>query len=495
MALLGPQLVITLIMVSFIQKLGNHLSLAKWMLCSTGLTRYLYPTDEELRSLAGIHKSNKGNKKGRHGGGGGGENGKVNDTFHIPRNLDIHLQKSKVMLLDIIHLRFYSEYQWLLDFSVYATVVYFLTESCQIFFKIKDEVNLSMLWCILVVGFASKILISLTRQYFKCEESGERSTVIVTGFAYMLLAMMVLIVDENNLELGLETAYKSFSSSAALFLEKQGLDSSGPASKIVLKFFLALWCGLIGALFTFPGLRTARMHWDALQHYKDRKGLRLILNISFAMPFILTLLWIKPISRDYLTVRVFQGMKTPIMTTSAFESLRLILIIFSVCLRFVLMPIYLQCYLNMANERMENMKKEAGRITNTDLQKRIAAVFYYLCVVALQYTAPLLICLFFTFMYKTLGGFTWLGTSVESSEECPLTPPTASDNLRAFNSDGEPSISESAQQFTLALESLKDVFTAEVFRGLFGLTTWWTCFALFATSSMGIVYQSYFSHL
>lgn len=185
--------------------------------------RYLYPTDDELRALAGIHKTNKGGKKGRHGGP---ENGKVNDTFHIPKNLDIQLQKSKVMLLDIIHLRFYTEYQWLLDFSVYAVAVYFLTELCQIFFRIKDEVNLSMLWCFLVVGFASKILISLTRQYFKSEESGERSTVIVTGFAYMLLAMMILIVDENNLELGLETAYKSFYSSAARFLEKQGLDSS-----------------------------------------------------------------------------------------------------------------------------------------------------------------------------------------------------------------------------------------------------------------------------
>lgn len=34
---------------------------------------------------------------------------------------------------------------------------------------------------------------------------------------------------------------------------------------------------------------------------------------------------------------------------------------------------------------------------------QIAAVFYYLCVVTLQFVAPLMICLFFTLMYKTLG--------------------------------------------------------------------------------------------
>ena len=42
--------------------------------------------------------------------------------------------------------------------------------------------------------------------------------------------------------------------------------SRGPASKLVLKFFLAVWCALLGALFTFPGLRMAKMHWDSLRY-------------------------------------------------------------------------------------------------------------------------------------------------------------------------------------------------------------------------------------
>ena len=35
-ALLGAQLVITLVFVSIIQKVSPHFSLAKWILCSTG---------------------------------------------------------------------------------------------------------------------------------------------------------------------------------------------------------------------------------------------------------------------------------------------------------------------------------------------------------------------------------------------------------------------------------------------------------------------------
>ena len=72
----------------------------------------------------------------------------------------------------------------------------------------------------------SKVLVTLWVQYFKGEESiGERSTCIVTGFAYLVIAMMILIIDENTLELGLENAYESFNHTASVFLKDQGLSS------------------------------------------------------------------------------------------------------------------------------------------------------------------------------------------------------------------------------------------------------------------------------
>nr|CAD7197475.1 unnamed protein product [Timema douglasi] len=90
------------------------------------LIRYLYPTDTELKTLAGVPKDSgksKNKKGGKHI-----ENGRTTETFHIPRSLDIQLETAKVNVLDVIHLRFYTEYQWLLDFSLYSTVVYLLTE-------------------------------------------------------------------------------------------------------------------------------------------------------------------------------------------------------------------------------------------------------------------------------------------------------------------------------------------------------------------------------
>ncbi|XP_054280443.1 transmembrane protein 161B [Macrosteles quadrilineatus] len=491
MALLGTQLVLTLVMVSIIQKISPHFSFSRWLICSTGLIRYLYPTNDELKTLARVPKEKPKGKKDHRGKYA--ENGKSGpETFHIPRNLDIELETAKVTDLDVIHLRYFGEYQWLLDFAVYALCVYVITEVYTFYLPLKEEVNLSMLWCLLVLFFAFKSLLILTVQYFQGSESvGERSTVIVTAFAYLLVSMMILIVDERNLESGLETAYASFNQSAAEFLDNHGLDSQGPASKLMLKLCLAVWCALTGALFTFPGLRVARMHWDSLRYCGERRLLWILLNISFIAPLFLVLMWIPPVTKEYFTHRVFTGMTAPLMSVPTFESLRLVLVIATVLLRVAVMPVYLQAYLNMAYHRVQEQKKEAGRITNVELQKKIAAVFYYMCVVTLQYISPLLMCLFLTLMYKTLGEYSWeaLWTEVDQPE-CPAVSPT----LGPVPSPDDHTVLQSAKQFTLALDSLKQVFTQEVFRGLLGFTTWWTCFTIFTSTSLGMLYQTYFAN-
>uniref|UniRef100_A0A182Q103 Transmembrane protein 161B n=1 Tax=Anopheles farauti TaxID=69004 RepID=A0A182Q103_9DIPT len=462
-------------MVSVIQKLSPHFSLAKWILCSTGLTRYLHPTDDELRKLSGVPSvKGKGKKDKRNGHQA---NGEKSATFHIPRSLNVQLDTLPISPYDIVHLRFYTEYH--------------------------------------------KLLTSLTVQYFKSEESiGERSTCIVTGLAYLLIAMIILIVPEHTLEVGLDKAYYSFNTTASSFLEAQGLHSSGPASKIVVKFFIAVSSGILGALFTFPGLRMARMHWDSLKFCKDRLWLKLLLNVSFAMPFLLVILWIKPLARDYLTARVFSGMSAPILSTEAFETIRLYAVVIAVALRFLLMPVYLQAYLNLAYDRVEEQKKEAGRITNVELQKKISSIFYYLCVVTLQYVAPILMCLFFALMYKSLGEYTWSGVMKQSLplDECSADveyeksvlatiaservavdarefqdiTPEGGENVIGTDADDH-NILTTAQSFHMSLQSLKSVFTKDVYRGLFGFATWWSCFIWFAASSLGMVYQSYFT--
>lgn len=195
------------------------------------------------------------------------------------------------------------------------------------------------------------------------------------------------------------------------------------------------------------------------------------------------------------------------MTPSAFETFRLVAVVFTVLLRLVLMPIYLQAYLNLAYDRVEEQKKEAGRITNQEYQRKITSIFYYLCVVTLQYAAPVIMCLFLTLVYKTSGGYSWTSflnsASAVNPDECSIDPAEAvKEAVEKITASVEPTsppeaeemnILQVAQNFHLSLQSLKSVFTEAVFRGLFGFATWWSCFVLFAATSLGMVYQHYFT--
>lgn len=65
MAVLGAQLVFSLIIFSFLQKLSPYLSLGRWLLVGR-LVRYLHPSEEELRRAAGTPSNYQGRGKGRY---------------------------------------------------------------------------------------------------------------------------------------------------------------------------------------------------------------------------------------------------------------------------------------------------------------------------------------------------------------------------------------------------------------------------------------------
>ncbi len=172
------------------------------------------------------------------------------------------------------------------------------------------------------------------------------------------------------------------------------------------------------------------------------------------------------------------------MTSDQFETLRLYLVVLVVLFRLAMMPRYLQSYLNMAYHKMEELKQETGKVTNIDLQKLIARVFYYLCVVStykvlsgkrrgkapfqvtLQYVAPLAMILFLGLMYKTMGGGSWTGfwASPESlhggeqgqAQQTPITielEPT----IKKMIEEQPENVQAITTQFSLAWQSLKHV--------------------------------------
>uniref|UniRef100_A0A674GJL0 Transmembrane protein 161B n=1 Tax=Taeniopygia guttata TaxID=59729 RepID=A0A674GJL0_TAEGU len=432
---IGVQLVVTMVMASVIQKIIPHYSLARWLLCSGSLRWYQHPTEEELRILAGKQRGKS--KKDRK------YNGHIeNKPLTIPKDIDLHLETKSVTERDTIALHYFPEYQWLVDFTVAATVVYVVTEAYYCIMKPSQEMNISIVWCLLVLAFAVKVLFSLTTHYFKVEDGGERSVCVTFGFFFFVKAMAILIVTENYLEFGLESGFSNFSESAMQFLEKQGLES------------------------------------------------QTLLHINFLAPLFMVLLWVKPITKDYIMSPPLGKESIPLMSEDTFDTIRLWIIILLCVLRLAMMRHHLQAYLNLAQKSVDQMKKEAGRISMVDLQKMVARVFYYLCVIALQYVAPLVMLLHTTLLLKTLGNYSW-GIYPGLNSDTPVENSLLPNSVYSESPPPDGKMKVTVVQLTMALGSLKNIFTPLLFRGLLSFLTWWIAACLFSTSLFGLFYHQY----
>lgn len=474
MALFGTQLIITMVAACVLQKLGPFYSLARWLLCYSGLRRYRYPTDDTLREAAGLAKNN-GKKKGKH-------DEKQANGFLVPKNAEFELETAPVEHFEVMAFNFYTEYQWLVDFAACTIFVYAITEGYTWLVGQRDEVNLSMLWCLMVVGFTVRLLSRLTAVFFRSTDgnSGELEICCVSGLTYFVVSMVILVTSNDLLELQLEQAYGSFNESATHFLQAHGLDSSGPASMFAFRLLLAVLSGVAGAILMFPGLRYTRMHRDCVRMCSSR-AMQLVYHVNFVMPLVNVLTWVRPLSRAYLAEKALPSTGAPLLSEAWFDSLRLWLLVFTVCLRLALMPRHLQAYLNISREKLDRVRQEAGRIRSTELQKKIVSVYYYVCVAALQFVAPLILSLYLALMYKSLGGYSWLGSPSASDPVAePLPPPPAGDQL------GSASV-----HVTFTLAAVKRVFTPGFYRGLLGYLTWWTSFVMFTSSVVGSALLGY----
>ncbi|KAL4232618.1 hypothetical protein ACF0H5_007308 [Mactra antiquata] len=490
MAILGAQLVFSLIVFSFLQKLSCFYSFGRWLLAGK-LVRYLHPTDEELRKAAGIPPpgpvKGKGKRESRKAANG---RESKDDSFTVPRSTPIVLDTAKVEVLDLIHLHYYGEYLWIVDFSICAVVVYILTEIYYVFGH-SNEMNISMLWCMLAIGFCARILISHSSAYFKAEDGGERILIVTFGFFCLVLAMGVLVVNENVLEFGLEVGYKNFSDGAKLLLEKQGVESAGPVHFLTFKIIVAILCAVIGALLTFPGLRMAKLHLDALKYSKENPFKQVLLHTNFILPYIVLLLWVKPVGRDILCGLNWK-ITNRVLTESVFENVRIASFVVMCLLRVMLLTTHVQSHLNLAYEKVEGIRKESGRISNVEIQQLVARVFYFVVVVVIQYIVPVIILLFMALMYKTLGGYSWSGTFGETAENYVnsfrFQPSTLNATVNAGNQTE--TIIDKAEAFSTAFTDLRSVFTLMFYRGLLSFFTWWVCAAWTLAMSFGLYYHT-----
>ncbi|XP_011949915.1 PREDICTED: transmembrane protein 161A isoform X5 [Cercocebus atys] len=372
MAVLGVQLVVTLLTATLMHRLAPHCSFARWLLCNGSLFRYKHPSEEELRALAG--KPRPRGRKERWTNGLSEEK-----PLSVPRDAPFQL------------------------------------ETCPL------------------------------------------TTVDALGLASMT----------QNLE---------------PLLKKQDWDWVLPVAKLAIRVGLAVVGSVLGAFLTFPGLRLAQTHRDALTMSEDRPMLQFLLHTSFLSPLFILWLWTKPIARDFLHQPPFGERPFSLLSDSAFDSGRLWLLVVLCLLRLAVTRPHLQAYLCLAKARVEQLRREAGRIEAREIQRRVVRVYCYVTVVSLQYLTPLILTLNCTLLLKTLGGYSWgLGPA-------PLLSPNPSSASAASIGFGEDEVQQTAARIAGALGGL---LTPLFLRGILAYLIWWTAACQLLCSLFGLYFHQH----
>ncbi|NXF35125.1 T161A protein, partial [Nyctibius bracteatus] len=499
-AVMGVQVVVSLLAASVMQKMAPHCSFARWLLCDGSLRRYKHPSDEELCALAGKQRPKARRDRDR-------MNGVTDDKpLSVPRDIDLHLDTSPITAVDALVLRYFLDYQWFVDFAVYSTAVYVFTEGYYCLADPQKETNIGVLWCLLTVVFSIKVFFTVMRHYFRSEEGGERSVCLTFAFFFLLLAMVALVIREDYLEFGLEPGLASVSSNLESVLKQWGWEWTLPLAKLAFKLGLVALCSFLGACLTFPGLRLAQTHLDALRMAADKPLTQLLLHVSFLAPVLVVVMWIRPISRDFLLHAPMGKQTVQIMSDSAYNTARLWTIVGLCLLRLAVARRHLQAYLGLAERWVEQMRKEAGRIAVLEIQRKvwgwergvrawplascspprcpqITRIYCYVAVVSLQYLGPVILTLHCTLLLKTLGHHSW-GLYPEPP---PLPPAATAAPPRPGSEDGE-DVRAAVEQITGVLGG---IFTPLFFRGLFAFLTWWVAACQVVTSLFGLYFHQY----
>ncbi|NWT42082.1 T161A protein, partial [Chroicocephalus maculipennis] len=485
----GVQVVVSLLAASLMQRGGPHCSFARWLLCNGSLLRYKHPSEEELCALAGKQRP-KARRDRR-------MNGVTDDKpLSVPRDIDLRLDTSPITAVDALVRGGFLDYQWFVDFAVYSTGGGVFTEGYYCLADPQKERGGGVFWCLLTVVFSIKVFFMVMRHYFRSEEGGERSVGGTFAFFFLLLAMVALVMGGDYLEFGLEPGGSNLES----ILKQRGGEWTLPLAKLAFKVGLVALCSFLGAGGTFPGLRLAQTHLDALRGGADKPLTQGGVHVSFLAPVLVVVMWIKPISRDFLLHAPMGKQTVQIMSDSAYNTARLWAIVGLWGGRLVITRHHLQAYLGLGGGWVEQMRKEAGRIAVLGGGRKITRIYCYVSVVSLGGLGPIILTLHCTLLLKT-GGKEHGDRPPRTCPLChtghhswglypeppPLPPAATAAPPRGGGEDGE-DVRVAVEQITGILGG---IFTPLFFRGLFAFLTWWVAACQVVTSLFGLYFHQY----
>ncbi|EFO95748.1 hypothetical protein GCK72_003602 [Caenorhabditis remanei] len=458
MALLGFHVVICLIAVTLISKLvrrANFISL----FITNGLYRFLAPSNQELKALLPPTKEklNQRNRRKK-------REDEAVEGFSIPKSSAFQLNVYPVDVRDLVQFEMYTSLHWLCLCIPVCLLVYTLSEVYNYVMPDNKDFNVSIVFVLVVIMFVLQVLTALSS--YLVSSIDERGFMLSIGAVYFLFSFIFAMNSHKIFDIEMLGAYDKLSTNIADFVESSGLfDNSTsnirdyrPTNPLMMYISLSVFFSMLSAMLVFPNFRCAMMYLKALEiDGPIRRGLD---HVAFLLPAFILTSYSKP-----LVHQLVHGPRK-IVTIDQLDIIRIYLLIFWILSKFATRVSHLQAHLNLAYDKVAEMRAESGKVKNYTIQAMIYRYYRYLCCAAIQYFGPAILALLFALLLKTTGNLSWLG---------------------------HPSPLESPELNTLALTGpIRFVFDASVCRAFFSFLLVVTILINFSLQLLGVVYHSYF---
>ena len=504
MALFGFQFLYTAVLAVLLEKVVSIFSPGLKLI--SGYYRFIVPSDSDLKKFA--------------------SNAKTSKDLRIPNDTGIDLQIHQTNRNDVAFLPYFNDFTWLIDFSIMAVLCFVGVE---IYFQLgfsKDSVlHMGLIWIGVVLVLLMKTLFTMIKSYAG-SNSGEFSVVLTLTSLALVISMICLIMD-RYLDFGLNESFKSFDIHLQAFY-RDTVDITNKdyqnrtASRMLFNGYLAIISTALAGLLSFPGLKAAQKF--ALL-YKRKEGSasdglidQLISCFNFSMPFIVSILYLKPVKRfyhdrDYFTLKNDTEMRmgnfydnlSPAdkkIADDRFNLMRVTVILVFCFIRMLTFSRYMQAFLTTPQKELTELRKEVGFTKATKIQEEIRKVNLATCITAIQYIAPTLMVFFLTLSLIGLGDIriidsfdgkmnTTFGRLIarendQSSAAMKFgalwTKMTATLGLDDDISTGINMVS--SQKYKLS--SLLKIFNPVFFQGVMNYLLWFVNFYLGLTSLLGL---------
>ncbi|CAP36938.2 Protein CBG19780 [Caenorhabditis briggsae] len=390
------------------------------------------------------------------------------EGFSIPKSSPFQLSLYPVNVADLVQFEMYTQLHWMCLCIPVSLLVYTLSEIYNFVMPENKDFNVSIIFMLVVIMFVLQVLMTLSS--YLVSSVDERGFMISIGAVYFLFAFIFAMNSHRIFDIQMLEAYDKLSTNIADFVESSGLfDNSTanirdyrPTNPLMMYISLSVFFSMLSAMLVFPNFRCAMMYLKALEI--DGRIRRAVDHVAFLLPAFILASFSKPLNP--LNSQKPSKIEISSVTIEQLDIIRIYLLLFWVFTKFITRVSHLQAHLNLAYDKVAEMRAESGKVKNYTIQAMIYRYYRYLCCAAIQYFGPAILALLFALLLKTTGNLSWLGA---------------------------PRGIENAELNTLALTGpIRFVFDTTICRAFFSFLLVVTLLINFSLQLLGVVYHSYF---